>query len=64
MKINEMNRDQLRDYMKASRDIYRFDSDSPAWKHAFKLARLAGMESMDMECSSCIGKVKEWIEGE
>jgi hypothetical protein len=61
MKITEMNREQLRDYMKASREILRFDSDSPAWKHAFKLARKSGMENMDMDCSGCIKKVHEWL---
>lgn len=62
MKISEMSREQLRDHMKASRVIHRFDSDSPEWKQAFKLAILSGMENMDMECSKCITKVKEWIE--
>jgi hypothetical protein len=61
MKITEMNREQLRDHMKASRLIYRFDSNAMEWKHAFKLARLSGMENMDMECTKCITKVSEWI---
>lgn len=62
MKITEMTREQLRDYMRASRELNRFDSDSVAWKQAFKLARASGLESMDMSCTSCIKKVKEWIE--
>jgi len=62
MKITEMNREQLRDYMKASREIQRYDSDLPSWKHAFKLAKLAGLENMDMQCTGCIKKVKEWLE--
>ncbi len=57
-----MNREQLRDYMKASRDIYRFDSENVAWKQAFKLARKNGLENMTMECTGCIKKVLEWLE--
>ena len=62
MSVNEMNREQLRDYMKASREIYRYDTESPAWKRAFKLAKTSGLENMDMECNTCIRKVKEWLE--
>lgn len=62
MKISEMNREQLRDHMKASRIIHRFDPDVPEWKHAFKLAKLAGMENMDMDCTGCIKKVLEWLQ--
>lgn len=62
MKITDMNREQLRDYMRASREINRFDSNNVVWKHAFKLAKLSGMENMDMDCSGCVKKVKEWLE--
>ena len=62
MNIKEMTREQLRDHMKAGRMLSRFDSEAVEWKHAFKLAKLAGMESMDIQCSSCIKKVKEWLE--
>ena len=62
MKITEMTREQLRDHMKASRIINRFDSESKEWQQVFKLARLSGMENMDMECSGCIKKVTEWLE--
>lgn len=62
MKITDMTREQLRDYMKASREMHRFDSESVAWKHAFKLARANGLENMDMDCTGCIKKVKEWLE--
>lgn len=57
-----MTREQLRDHMKAARIINHFDPDLKEWQHAFKLAKLAGMENMDMECSGCIKIVKEWIE--
>lgn len=62
MKITEMNREQLRDYMKASREIHRFDSENIAWRQAFKLARASGLENMSMDCSGCITKVREWLE--
>lgn len=61
MKITDMNREQLRDYMKASREIHRFDPDNKGWKHAFKLAKLSGLENMDMNCTGCIKKVHEWL---
>lgn len=61
MKITEMNREQLRDHMKAARIIHKFDSESKEWKQAFKLARQNGLESVDMECTSCIKKVFEWL---
>lgn len=61
MKITEMNREQLRDYMRASREIHRFDEDSVAWKRAFELARQSGLENMSMDCSGCIRKVHEWL---
>jgi len=62
MKITEMNREQLRDHMRAARMLNRFDPDTVEWKHAFKLAKLGGLESMDMDCTGCIKKVKEFIE--
>lgn len=62
MKVSEMNREQLRDHMKAARIIHKFDSDVPEWKHAFKLARLSGLENMDMDCTGCVKKVKEFLE--
>lgn len=61
MKITEMNREQLRDYMKASREIYKYDESNASWRHAFKLAKAAGMESLTMDCSMCVKKVHEWL---
>ncbi len=60
-KINEMTREELRDYMKASREIHSFDIDSKPWKRAFQLAHQSGMENMDMQCTKCISKVREWL---
>lgn len=62
-----MNREQLRNHMRAKpykggHLIHYFDSEIIEWQHAFKLAKLSGMESMDMECTTCIRKVREWLE--
>jgi len=62
MKITEMSREQLRDHMKANRDIYRYDRDLITWKHAFALAKKSGLENMEMDCSGCVKKVREWLE--
>lgn len=62
MKITDMTREQLRDHMKAARLINRFDRDLKEWQHAFSLAKKGGLENMDMECTGCIKKVKEWLE--
>ncbi len=61
MKITEMNREELRDYMRASREIHRFDQYSKTWQRAFELARKSGLENMDMGCTSCRRKVLEWL---
>lgn len=61
MKISEMTREELRDYMKASREIHTFDEDSKAWQRAFQLARQAGNEHWAMDCNKCRQKVQEWV---
>lgn len=68
MKITDMTREELRDYM---RDItheiglpdgrYRFNSESPTWKYAFKLIRKSGYENLDIDCAKCVSKVNEWL---
>lgn len=70
MSIDDMDREALFLYMRAAPawnglgrfEINNFDPESPAWKRAFKLAKLAGMESITMECTKCKRKVKEWLE--
>ena len=61
-KITEMNREELRDYMRASREILHFDSEAKSWQRAFKLCKAAGNEHLEMECSRCILIVKEWLQ--
>jgi len=60
-KITEMNREELRDYMRASREILKFDQYNKAWQRAFELARKSGLENMDMDCTTCRRKVLEWL---
>ena len=61
MKISEMTKPELVAYMKASHEMVRYDRNSAAWKHAFKLARLSGYENLEMDCQSCVNKVVEWL---
>lgn len=61
MKISEMTKEELLDYMRSSREIHRYASDSKAWQRAFQLARMAGMENMEMGCGGCIRKVTEFL---
>lgn len=59
MKISEMSFDDLRMYMKTSREIHRFDASSAAWKAAFSYARKMGYENLEMDCGKCVAKVTE-----
>lgn len=61
MKVSEMNKEDLYNYMRASHEIHRFDMSSAAWKRAFKLARQNGYENIEMDCSKCVAKVAEWL---
>lgn len=61
MKISEMNREQLKEYLHSSGEIHRQSKDSKAWQRAFELARSAGNGELDMGCGKCWDKVKEWI---
>lgn len=61
LKITDMTREQLRDYMKGNGEIHRYNIDSPSWKHAFKLIKMTGLENLEMECTKCVHKVTEWL---
>ena len=61
MKINEMDKEQLSNYMKASREILTYSGSSHAWKRAFELIRKSGYENLTPECSKCISKVQKWL---
>ena len=56
-----MNKEELVNYMKASREILNFSESSQAWKRAFVLIRQNGYENLDMECKKCLGKVQKWL---
>lgn len=61
-KIPEFTKEELSVYMKASREIYRFDAKAATWKRAFELYRGAVDKWAAMDCSGCISKVKAWLE--
>jgi len=61
MKISNLNKKELVDYMKASKEIHRFNYDNPAWKRAAKLYRDSG-QPFDEDCSGCISRLKEWLQ--
>ena len=61
MKITDFDKQQLLDFMKSNGEIHRYNVDSLAWKHAFRLAKLAGYENLEMDCHKCIDKVIEWL---
>lgn len=62
MKVTDMTREELRDHMKSNGEIFRYNSDSVSWKQAFKLAKLSGLEYLEMDCAKCVDKVKDFIE--
>lgn len=66
--IKQMAKDELRDYMvHVTHELglpdgrYRYDATNQTWKHAFRLARLNGMENYEMDCNKCIVKIAEWL---
>lgn len=60
--INEMNREELLQWMSANREINEIGNDgSEAWKAAFKLYSSHGGGAVDMGCSSCWTKVRDWL---
>lgn len=64
MKISEMDREQLRDYILNSAEINRLDPESKAWQRAFVLARAAGFGQLEMDCPKCWEKVERFIREE
>lgn len=62
MKISEMNKAELLEYMKMTREIQNYDSEYPSWQRAFHLARMNGLESVEHGCQKCIKSVIEWLE--
>ena len=58
--ISDMDKPQLVAYMRSSREINKFDEDSPAWIRAFKLYKQTGNPA-DMDCTKCRMAVREWL---
>lgn len=64
MKIPEMDKEQLINHMKASRELYRFDEDLHSWKRAISLYKQATGMKFDADCSGCRRRLVEWLTGE
>lgn len=62
MKISEMNKKELLEFMQGNGEWHRYKSDLPSWQRAFLLARQNGLENLDHGCAKCVLKVKEWME--
>lgn len=62
MNIQEMGKAELLDLMKADRSINDIGNDSSQqWKRAFELFTQAGGGLVDMGCSTCWTKVRDWM---
>lgn len=62
MKISEMNKVEILDFMRGNGEINRPKSESQAWQRAFTLARQNGLEDVELGCAKCYQKVREWME--
>ena len=60
-KISDLTKQELLEFMKSNGEIHRFNRDSHAWKRAFQLAKLNGMEHYEMDCPKCVDKIKDWL---
>lgn len=59
-KITDMDKTELVNYMKASREIYRFNYDLPSWQRAAQLYRETG-NKFDEDCTGCRQRLLEWL---
>ena len=60
-KISEFTKKELFDYMTATGEINRYDYKAASWKRAFQLCKDDGNPNLEMNCSSCVNKVSEWL---
>ena len=61
MKISDMNKEQLKEYLTTSGEIHRPNQESKAWQRAFELARGEGYGELDMGCTGCWVKVQKYM---
>lgn len=60
--IENMNRSELLSRLRTTGQVNKIgNEDSPEWKRAFELYQAAGGGAVDMGCSSCWNKVRDWI---
>ena len=64
MEVKDMNKAELLNQLRASGQINDVgDTQNVLWQRAFDLYKQRG-NVVDMGCSSCWSKVKEWLENE
>lgn len=62
IEVKTMDRSQLLQQLRASGQINSIgNEESPEWQRAFELYKLAGGGAVDMGCSSCWNKVRDWM---
>lgn len=62
MLVKEMSRKELLQQLRATGQINHIgNEESEEWKRAFELFTQAGGGAVDMECSGCWNKVRDWM---
>lgn len=56
-----MDKTELVLYMKASRELYKFNDDLKSWQRAIKLYEATG-NKFDSDCTGCRRRLIEWLE--
>lgn len=59
-KITDMDKTELVLYMRASREILRFDDELKSWSRAIKLYEATG-NKFDSDCTGCRRRLMEWL---
>lgn len=60
MKLDIKTKEELLNFMRASREFNTFGKTS-GWKLAFQMHREATGTRLTMDCGKCFAKVKEWL---
>jgi hypothetical protein len=56
-----MEKAELVLYMKASRELYKFNDELKSWQRAIKLYEATG-NKFDADCTGCRRRLIEWLE--
>lgn len=57
-----MDKIEILNRLKASREIHTMDRSSKNWKDAFAAYKIARGEKLDMGCNKCYQKVLDWLQ--